>query len=135
MPEGGQYEAQYRVDGSGPSAGLWRRVDPGFDRAQDAGGVATLLAPSVTSFSVQAYDGTSWFDTWDSDSDGIPHAIRVEIRAQSDDGTADAVVRRVTAIDRVPTPPDTAESSSTTGTGQSGSGGTQSGGSQSGGGS
>ncbi|MCK6475508.1 MAG: GspJ family type II secretion system protein [Phycisphaerales bacterium] len=114
MPEGGEYEAQYRVDGSGQSAGLWRRVDPGFDRAHDAGGVATLLAPGVVSFSVQAYDGTAWFDSWESDSDGIPHAIRVEIRAQSDDGTADAVVRRVAAVDRVPTPPDSTESAATT---------------------
>lgn len=112
MPEGGEYEAAYKIDGGGSVMGLWRRYDPGFDRAQDAGGVASLLAPSVISFSVEASDGTTWFTTWDSDSDGLPHAIRVVIRAQSDDGTADATVRRVIAVDRVPIPPDTSETSS-----------------------
>ncbi len=113
LPEGGEYEAQYRIDGAGSTTGLWRRVDPGFDRAQDAGGVASLLAPGVISFSVEASDETNWFNTWDSDTDGMPHAIRVVIRAQSDDGKAEATVRRVTAIDRVPTPPETTTKSST----------------------
>lgn len=112
IPEGGEYEAQYRVDGQGSTAGLWRRADPAFDRALDAGGVAMLLAPGVVSFSVQASDGVSWFDTWDSDSEGFPHAVRVEIRAVSDDLSAEAVVRRVIALDRVPTPPDASVSSS-----------------------
>lgn len=112
IPEGGEYEAQYRVDGQGISAGLWRRADPAFDRALDAGGVAMLLAPGVVSFSVQASDGVSWFDVWDSDSDGLPHAVRVEIRAVSDDFTSEATVRRVVALDRAPTPPDASVASS-----------------------
>jgi prepilin-type N-terminal cleavage/methylation domain-containing protein len=128
MPEGGEYEAQYRIDGGGPTAGLWRRVDPGFDLAQDGGGVASLLAAGVISFSVEASDGVTWFDGWDSDMDGLPHAVRVTIRAQSDDAKAEATVRRVVAIDRVPTPPDADSATTTTpandSSGSSGTGGT-----------
>jgi hypothetical protein len=127
-PRGGEYEAAYKIDGGGNVMGLWRRYDPAFDRAQDAGGVASLLAPSVNSFSVEASDGTAWFTTWDSDSDGLPHAIRVIIRAQSDDGTADATVRRVVAIDRVPIPPDTTETSSSTSSDSADTGSTTGGG-------
>lgn len=123
LPEGGEYEAAYKIDGAGSAMGLWRRCDPAFDRAQDAGGIASLLAPSVTSFSVEASDGKTWFTTWDSDSDGLPHAIRVVIRAQSDDSSADATVRRVVAIDRTPIPPDTTESSTSSQTGEGSSGG------------
>ncbi len=130
IPEGGEYEVQYRIDGMGPTAGLWRRADPAFDPAQDAGGVASLLAAGVTSFSVEANDGSAWFETWDSDSEGLPHAVRVVIRAQSDDGSADAIVRRVVALDRVPTPPDTRTTTNppTSGTGTSGTGTTGGGG-------
>lgn len=126
IAEGGEYESQYRIDGAGPTGGLWHRVDPAFDRAQDAGGVASLLAPGVVSFSVEASDATTWFPSWDSDSDGLPHAVRVVIRAQSDDGTSEATVRRVIAIDRVPIPPDTTSTttSGSTSSGTSASGGT-----------
>lgn len=132
IPEGGEYEAQYRVDGGGTTAGLWRRVDPAFDLALDAGGIASLLAAGVFSFSVEASDGVAWFEAWDSDSDGMPHAVRVTIRAQSDDGKADATVRRVVAIDRVPTPPD-AEATTTPAAGESTDGTTGTGGTGGGG--
>lgn len=126
IAEGGEYESQFRVDGFGTTAGLWRRADPAFDRAQDGGGVASLLSPGVFSFSVEASDGTAWFTTWDSDSDGLPHAVRVVVGAQSDDGTADATVRRVIAIDRPPLPPDTTDTSTTSGDTPAGTSGTSS---------
>lgn len=114
VPEGNLFESQYRVapapDGS---SALWRRTDTGFDIAVDAGGVASPELRGVTSLAVQAYDGTSWFEAWDSDSDGLPHAVRVTVTATDDEGKATATARRLVAIDRVPVPPETDEDSST----------------------
>jgi hypothetical protein len=59
---------------------------------------------------IQAFDGTTWFDDWDTDSDGYPHAVRVTVTARSDDGSVTRVSRRTIAVDRVPlpvTPPST----------------------------
>jgi type II secretion system protein J len=106
-PEGGEYEVQYRImddprDG-GPA--LWRRVDAGHDSAIDAGGMASILARGVISLSIEAMDSQEWFETWDSDLNGLPHAVRVMVTARDDEGLSRAVVRRVVALDRVPLPP------------------------------
>lgn len=115
--EGGQYEIQYRVvdrpqttstpRGAVQSRGavLWRRVDPVPDEVPDGGGVVFPVAEGILSFSVQAFDGKNWEDQWDSDRDGLPHALRIVVRATSDRDarrTADAV--RVVPIDRIPLP-------------------------------
>jgi len=111
--EGGEYEVQYRV---GPMGGqdnaqaLWRRCDPAHDPYQDAGGVAAPVVRGVKSLSIRAYDGNEWFDSWDSDSDGYPHAVQVVVTVDSDDGLATAVARRTIAMDRTPTPPAPADS-------------------------
>lgn len=106
--EGGEYEVQYRVQGNtvGPrDESLWRRIDHAFDDNQEGGGIASAIVPHVSSLSVEAYDGESWFPTWDSDSDGYPHALRVVVRATSDDASVIATARRVIAMDRTPLPP------------------------------
>lgn len=104
-PEGGDYEIAYRLmdDGSGVMA-LWRRVDPALDPYQDAGGVAMRIARHVASLRLEASDGEAWYDEWDSDLDGLPHAIRVTVGATDDDGRHLTWARRVVAIDRVPVP-------------------------------
>lgn len=110
--EGGEYEVQYRVQAAGatdPRPALWRRCDPAHDLYQDAGGVAAPVVRGVKSLSIQAYDGNEWFEAWDSDSDGYPHAIRIEITTESDDGLASAMCRRTVAMDRTPLPPVPAE--------------------------
>jgi hypothetical protein len=112
--EGGVYEVQYRVvqeGGSEPVPMLARRVDPAFDPALDGGGVVEPAAQGVFSLSIQASDGESWFDTWDSDSDGVPHGLRVIVGGVSDDGRVTGVARRVIAIDQVPVPTATEEAS------------------------
>ncbi|MBS0195720.1 MAG: hypothetical protein JSR77_03085 [Planctomycetes bacterium] len=130
--EGGEYEAQYRID-AGPGGGdaFWRRLDAAHDDYLDAGGVVTPIATGAVSFAVQAYDGTNWYDDWESDSDGIPHALRLTVTAASDDGRTRATARRVIAIDRVPIAPeeestDTSDTNSQTpqGSGATGTGGT-----------
>lgn len=106
--EGEAYEVQYRLE-SPPgidTAGyvLWRRADPVPDDVPDGGGVASPIALDVASFSVQAFDGTTWVDAWDSDRDGYPHALRVTAAARDPRGTREAFARRTIAIDRPPTP-------------------------------
>lgn len=115
QPESGEYEVQYRVvprveQGERAGAGgrnnlsLWRRTDPVPDEWLDAGGVATAVGDGVVELSVTAFDGEGWFTTWNSDQDGYPHAIRVDLRAIDETGRYTADTRRVVAIDRTPTP-------------------------------
>lgn len=125
-PEGADAEVQYRVlpalDGSGRSA-LWRRADAPPDRAVDAGGVAEQVVIGVVSLSVQASDGEAWFDVWDSDSNGYPHALRVTLVAMADDGRTVSVARRLIALDRTPLPPPAqTDEQGATGAGASGGG-------------
>jgi len=131
-PEGDEYESQFRIaPGANGRPALWRRLDPGLDLYVDAGGIAAPVVPGVIGLSLEGYDGTEWFDKWDSDTDGLPHAVRVTITALSDDGRTRAVARRLVAIDRVPLPPedtsaesDSSEPTSPGNSGSSGSGGT-----------
>lgn len=118
--EGGEYEVQYRIKpvvGTDTRPALWRRRDPAHDAFLDAGGVAAPVVRGLKTLSIQAYDGSNWFESWDSDADGYPHAIRIEVTVDSDDGTATAVARRTIAIDRTPLPPvpvDAIDSGTTT---------------------
>lgn len=103
--EGDLQEAQYRVVGTAGGAGsLWGRRDPAMDEIVDGGGIAESLVEGVVSVSITAYDGESWFEEWDSDRDGMPHAVRISVEAAGDDGKTRATSRRLVAIDRVPIP-------------------------------
>jgi prepilin-type N-terminal cleavage/methylation domain-containing protein len=118
--EAGTREVQWRVEAAvsrplpdgvlrDPGLTLWRRVDPTPDTALDAGGVASPIADGVLSLSIEAAEVTNesetWYTSWDSDYDGIPHAVRIVVTAVSDlDPRKTATVRRVIAIDRVASP-------------------------------
>jgi prepilin-type N-terminal cleavage/methylation domain-containing protein len=103
--EGDLQEAQYRVVGTAGGAGsLWGRRDPAMDEIVDGGGIAESLVEGVMSVSITAYDGEAWFEEWDSDRDGMPHAVRISVEAAGDDGKTRATSRRLVAIDRVPIP-------------------------------
>jgi prepilin-type N-terminal cleavage/methylation domain-containing protein len=127
--EGGEYEVQYRIgalSGVDQTPALWRRCDPAFDLYQDAGGVAVPVARSIRSLSIEAYDGNEWFQAWDSDTDGYPHAVRIQVSVDSDDRLATVTARRTIAIDRTPTPPvptDESGTSTPSGSGTTGTGG------------
>lgn len=117
IPEGNEFEVQYRL---GPLVGegeaLWRRCDPAFDEVQDGGGVAAAIAEKVRAMSVTATDGTQWFTKWDSDTEGMPHGVRIEVTATDDSGKFTATRRAIVAIDRVPIPPAEDESTDDTDT-------------------
>jgi prepilin-type N-terminal cleavage/methylation domain-containing protein len=116
--EGGEYECQYRLEPLPPGVGprnlsrgpeapllaLWRRVDPVPDETPDGGGIAAAIVTGVTSLSITAYDGSSWFESWDSDSSGYPHAVSITAVATDDSGRYSATARRIIALDRTPLP-------------------------------
>lgn len=110
VPEGADAEVQFKLmAGSLGRSDLWRRADAPPDRAVDAGGVAQAVVRGISSLRIEAYDGYAWFDVWDSDRDGYPHALRITTTARSDDGKVTMTARRVVSIDRVPIPPPTEE--------------------------
>lgn len=108
--EGAERESHYRIAASalagetGPAFSLWRRIDPVPDETPDGGGLAMPLVDGVLTLELAAADAESWFDEWDSDFDGIPHAVRVTVTAVDDSGRSTARARRTVAIDRVPAP-------------------------------
>jgi prepilin-type N-terminal cleavage/methylation domain-containing protein len=107
--EGDEVEVQYRLEPAPRTQAdsgkiLWRRADSGNDGNVSGGGVATPLTPHVLGLSIEASDGEKWFGAWDSDRDGMPHALRVVVDATDDEGRVIATARRVIAIDRTPIP-------------------------------
>ena len=114
--EGLQFESQYRIvdDVGGPM--LWNRLDPVLDEYPTGGGIATPVVDGINGLLVEAYDGESWFDQWDSDIEGIPQALRITVIATAPELTwrlhpTQAELRTVVALDRVPPPlpPETEE--------------------------
>ncbi len=104
--EGEEAEVQFRVQ-PGEKQGtltLWRRNDPVIDDVPDGGGVATALIDGVKGVKIEANNGTDWLDEWDSDNDGLPHAVRISVTGTDDATKESIVVRRVIALDRVPLP-------------------------------
>jgi len=103
--EGGTYEVQYRlVADFGDTGTVWRRRDPIPDKVYDGGGVAVPIATGITSVRFEAFDGSNWVDEWDSDTDGMPFAVRITCRGQIADSTGTTVAQCVVALDRVPKP-------------------------------
>lgn len=105
VPEGSDYEVQYRLGFTHDAPEmLWRRVDVAMDRVQDGGGVASPVVDGIVSLKVEACDGEVWWPQWDSDTDGLPHGLRITIVARDDAQRRFVTARRVIAIDRVPLP-------------------------------
>jgi hypothetical protein len=61
---------------------------------------------------IEAYDGRAWYNTWDSDMEGLPVAVRITITSSGHRGPDDvyeaprAMLRTVVPIDRVLIPKD-----------------------------
>lgn len=111
--EGGEYESQFRVFDDDMGPGLWQRRDPVPDEFPGSGGVASPVADGLLSLRIEAYDGDSWYDEWDSDVSGLPWAVRITVVASGAPIGSDAyaeeypwvTLRTVVPIDRVPPPP------------------------------
>lgn len=115
--EGGEYETQYRLQ---PGTGvLWMRRDAMPDDNGEGGGMAIPVVDGVVGVSIEAYDGETWYPDWDSDTMGLPWALRVSVTAvggKSDDPTAAPSVvslRTQIPIDRIVPPPQPVEEEAT----------------------
>lgn len=112
--EGSVYETQYRIDVDEAGPVLWVRRDALPDEYPLAGGLATPQVEGVLSVDYEAYDGEQWYQEWDSDDWGIPHAVRITVVASGHRNEEDvyeaptATLRTVVAIDRVLMPEDVA---------------------------
>jgi prepilin-type N-terminal cleavage/methylation domain-containing protein len=124
--EGYEYETQYRISDDQWGPVLWQRADPFPDEYPAGGGVATPGIEGILGLTVQVYDGEYWYDDWDSDVSGLPHAVSVTVlacghRDGEDIYTAPrAFLRTVIPIDRVlpPKPADDEEEAAEGGAGQ-----------------
>jgi Tfp pilus assembly protein PilV len=113
--EGMQYETQFRIfEGDDFGAVLRQRRDAVPDEFPLAGGIDTPLVEGIIGLRFQAYDGIEWFDDWDSDELGLPHAVRITVVASGARPGPDAdmydapiaILRTTVPIDRVLPPAD-----------------------------
>lgn len=105
--EGSENEIQYRVQEEGYTPILWQRRDPFPDQYPRGGGLATPMVDSIVSLNIEAYDGYQWRDEWDSDYEGMPHAVRITVTASGENGMIDvyeapfATLRTIVSLDRI----------------------------------
>jgi len=107
-----EHEIQFRVEDDDGGSALWMRDDPVPDENDEGGGKADPIMDGVLGIFVEAFDGEDWFDTWDSDVNGLPHALRVWVFAGGDPDGEDPyedvrelmTLRTIVPIDRVPPP-------------------------------
>ena len=110
--EGIEYEVQYRIEWDDAGPVLMQRRDVMPDEFPLGGGRVVPMVDGITDFSVEAFDGYSWFSDWDSDISGLPRAIRIVLTASGhrlDEEAFEAPMvslRTTVAIDRVPPPRD-----------------------------
>ena len=101
------HEVHYRLKFDSELTGIvWRRADPIVDENYEGGGVAVPLGVNIRSLDFEAFDGTTWQSNWDSDDDGLPHAIRVTCRGVIPSTGTEVASRMTVAIDRIPLPFD-----------------------------
>ena len=79
--EGNEYEIEYRIEENDFGINLKQRKDAVIDEIYEGGGIVTPIAESIIELNIEAYDGERWLPSWDSDLDGLPHAIRIHLTA------------------------------------------------------
>ena len=110
--DGIEHEVQLRITEDESGSALWMRSDAVPDDNEGGGGRAEPVMDGIIGLYIEAYDGTTWYDSWDSDINGLPSALRVTVSsggdAQGDDLYADArelmSLRTIVPIDRVMPP-------------------------------
>jgi len=109
--EGLEYETQFRIEDNDISSALWKRRDAILDDNPVGGGMVIPIADGVVSLQLEAFDGLSWSNQWDSDELGVPHAIRISITATGMEFEGDKhapliTLRTIVPLDRVRSPLD-----------------------------
>lgn len=113
--EGIEYETAYRIDEDDWGPVLWQRRDALPDQYPTAGGIATPIAEGVVAMKIEAWDGDQWEENWDSDYDGLPHALRITVTASGHlpgEPVWDAPIatlRTIVPLERMPPPDDVME--------------------------
>ncbi len=110
--DGLEHEIQMRVEEDESDSTLWVRSDAVPDSNELGGGHADPVMEGIIGINFEAYDGTSWYDNWDSDINGLPWAVRVTVSAGGDasgqdlyEHTGDLMsLRTIVPIDRVVPP-------------------------------
>ncbi len=86
--DGFEHEVQCRVEEDEAGCALWIRSDGVPDDNELGGGQATPVMEGVIGLNFEAFDGTAWYDEWDSDVFGMPWALRVTVSSGgAPDGT------------------------------------------------
>ncbi|MDG2199587.1 MAG: prepilin-type N-terminal cleavage/methylation domain-containing protein [Phycisphaerales bacterium] len=113
--EGVEYETAYRIDEDDWGPVLWQRRDSMPDQYPTAGGITTPIAEGVVGLRIEAWDGDQWEENWDSDYDGLPHALRITVTAsghlpgQPVYDSPLAHLRTIVPLERTPPPDDVME--------------------------
>lgn len=113
--DGLEFETQYRIEDDDLGSVLWQRRDAMPDSYPRGGGKITPAVEGITDLQIEAWNGVSWFDQWDSDEDGLPWAFRITVTAtgaaagQDPDTHATAVLRTVVPLERSHMPLEVAD--------------------------
>lgn len=113
--DGLEFETHYRIEDDELGSVLWQRRDAMPDAYPRGGGIITPVVEGLIGLQIEAWNGMTWFDQWDSDEDGLPWAFRVTVTAtgaapgQSISDHATAVLRTVVPIDRSSMPVEMAD--------------------------
>ncbi|MFK7961342.1 MAG: type II secretion system protein J [Phycisphaerales bacterium] len=110
--DGQEWEIQYRIEDDDLGPALWVRRDAVVDEWDLGGGMAEPVVDGIVAMNILAWDGEEWFESWDSDRQGLPWAVRIEVTSVGPSARGDdrdppqAMLRTTVAIDRVAPPRD-----------------------------
>jgi hypothetical protein len=110
--DGQEWETHLRVEEDDLGSALWMRTDAVPDDVDRGGGTAEPMMSGIIGLKLEAYDGLTWQDEWDSDIEGMPWAVRVTIsgtgRPDGEDPFEDPrdllSLSTIVPLDRVPPP-------------------------------
>jgi prepilin-type N-terminal cleavage/methylation domain-containing protein len=73
-------EVEYKVDNDPETPARWliRRLDNPADSNLKDGGEIHLVGPNVVGIQIEAFDGKSWLEEWDSETE-YPQALRITL--------------------------------------------------------
>ena len=104
--DGIEFESAFRIEQDDDGPVLWHRRDAMPDKFPRGGGLAYPSIEGVSGINFDVWDGEQWYDSWDSDMDGLPQAIRVRIMATGAEpgrsmvDAPEAVLQTIVPLDR-----------------------------------